>query len=95
MAVVKQAVAKANSVPAPAVLSAMLDLEAAKLPVSNPFCRNQPAASSEEAQLAYGLRHMRYLCWDVRQRATLTRYHANRGDIWAQEISQMRNSMSS
>lgn len=31
--VVKQAVAKANSVPAPAVLSAMLDLEAAKLPV--------------------------------------------------------------
>jgi hypothetical protein len=32
--VVKQAVAKANSVPAPAVLSAMLDLEAAKLPVS-------------------------------------------------------------
>jgi hypothetical protein len=34
VAVVKQAVAKANSVPAPAVLSAMLDLEAAKLPVS-------------------------------------------------------------
>lgn len=34
VAIVKQCVQKANSVPAPAVLSAMLDLEAAKLPVS-------------------------------------------------------------
>jgi hypothetical protein len=36
--VVKQCVAKANSVPAPAVLSAMLELEAAKLPVSGQKC---------------------------------------------------------
>ena len=34
VAIIKQCVQKPNSVPAPAVLSAMLDLEAAKLPVS-------------------------------------------------------------
>jgi hypothetical protein len=34
VSIIKQAVAKPNSVPAPAVLDAMLQLEAAKLPVS-------------------------------------------------------------
>jgi len=37
VALVKQCVQKANSVPAPAVLGAMLELEAAKLPVSVRF----------------------------------------------------------
>ena len=46
VAIVKQAVTKANSVPAPAVLSAMLDLEAAKLPVSTSNTRSAGLLSS-------------------------------------------------
>lgn len=58
VAVVKQAVAKANSVPAPAVLSAMLDLEAAKLPVSLQARGHGPTAAHAHTQP----NRMRALC---------------------------------